>query len=87
MIARPHDGLAGSLRGATARPHVLVSRLSGHAFTVRSAGWRHAQRWPLCSRSAWRRSREHTRAHEYDDCSTARRPRRPCGGLATCAAV
>eukprot|EP00966_Prymnesium_polylepis_P117865 2725231-Prymnesium_polylepis.1 len=38
MIARPHDGLAGSLRelvGATGPlDRTLISRLSGHAFTV-----------------------------------------------------
>eukprot|EP00966_Prymnesium_polylepis_P019976 460075-Prymnesium_polylepis.1 len=38
MIARPHDGLAGSLRelvGATSPlDRTLVSRLSGHASTV-----------------------------------------------------
>eukprot|EP00966_Prymnesium_polylepis_P005268 121328-Prymnesium_polylepis.1 len=55
----------------------MVSRLSVYASTVRSAGLMYAHWWPQCSRSARRRCRKHnTRAHEYDDCSTARRPRR-----------
>jgi hypothetical protein len=55
----------------------LVSLLSGHASPVRSAGWRYERRCPQCSRSAWRRSRDHkiTRVQLYDDCSTARRSR------------
>eukprot|EP00966_Prymnesium_polylepis_P212790 4928327-Prymnesium_polylepis.1 len=39
----------GSLRelvGATARQHVGLTRPSGHASTVRSAGWRYGQRRP-----------------------------------------
>eukprot|EP00966_Prymnesium_polylepis_P280700 6485697-Prymnesium_polylepis.1 len=57
-IARPHDGLA--LRQlARWYDRTMVSRLSGHASTVRSAGWRYGWRRPQCSRLAQRCSREH----------------------------
>eukprot|EP00966_Prymnesium_polylepis_P245379 5676743-Prymnesium_polylepis.1 len=51
---------------------MLGSRLSGNASTVRSAGGRYGRRWRQCSRSAWRRSREHKSTRVRCDCSTGR---------------
>eukprot|EP00966_Prymnesium_polylepis_P092859 2149439-Prymnesium_polylepis.1 len=53
----------------------LVSHLSRRDFTASATGLRYGPQWPQCSRSARRRSRVSTRSHEYDDCSTAPRPR------------